>query len=169
MGTKWCIATVCLGNVNKRLSFSECVFWLFEIASMQEEPSFKTKCRLWTFSKRSIINISKLILCWISLQKEKEEWLIKFSIWVELKFRVSSVLASLLQTFYDGILIPATASPSIVPFYTVYLFTLLAHPFFFFSPMRVFGEKRSPQSSKRKNNPYMFWFTLLLSFWLNIA
>lgn len=62
MGTKWCIATVCLGNVNKRLSFSECVFWLFEIASMQEEPSFKTKCRLWTFSKRDIVNISKLIL-----------------------------------------------------------------------------------------------------------
>lgn len=62
MGSKWCIATVCLENVNKRLSFSECVFWLFEIASMQEETSFKTKCRLWTCSKWSIVNISKLIL-----------------------------------------------------------------------------------------------------------
>lgn len=64
MGTKWCRATVCLEHADKRLSFSESAFWLFEIApSMAEEPSFKTKRRLWAFSKGSIVNISKLILC----------------------------------------------------------------------------------------------------------
>lgn len=67
------MATVCSEHVHKRLSFAECVFWLFEIASMQEEPSFKTKCRLWTSSKRGIVNISKLILTVLKFLKASKQ------------------------------------------------------------------------------------------------
>lgn len=77
MGAKWRVATVRLENVNERHGFSECGFWLLEIASLEEESSFKTKCSPWMSSKRSIVNIigADAALDFFTA-KRKEEWLI---------------------------------------------------------------------------------------------